>query len=241
MAAPSLLSVWNDIDPKRLDEYERWHTLEHVPERVSVPGFIAGKRYVKLDGNGARYLTLYDVESLEVLCTPRYQELIDQPSNWSRSMRSSFRNFARRMFNEGISLGVGVGGGLGILLMRTSAPASADRFEAAVRQFHATAWKHSVHRVRWLQVVQGVLHPMESDSQLSPGDAQFLGLVEGSECEAIMGATAELQQTVLQSVPRVLTDGMAHYQFVYQVLHSELCDVSRRPAGQDERMRQYPA
>ena len=33
------LALWNDFDPEREAEYECWHTFEHVPERVGIPGF----------------------------------------------------------------------------------------------------------------------------------------------------------------------------------------------------------
>ena len=34
----AFLALWNDVASGREAEYERWHTFEHVPERVAVPG-----------------------------------------------------------------------------------------------------------------------------------------------------------------------------------------------------------
>ena len=42
----AFLALWNDIEPQRRTEYDAWHTFEHVPERVGIPGFIRGRRYV---------------------------------------------------------------------------------------------------------------------------------------------------------------------------------------------------
>ena len=42
----AFLALWNDIAAARDAEYNLWHTREHVPERLSVPGILTGKRYV---------------------------------------------------------------------------------------------------------------------------------------------------------------------------------------------------
>ena len=37
-----LLLVMMDIDPEYEGEFNRWYNEEHVPERLSVPGFLSG-------------------------------------------------------------------------------------------------------------------------------------------------------------------------------------------------------
>ncbi len=107
----AFLALWNDIDPRREDEYNLWHTREHVPERVAVPGILSGRRYVA--GSGPhRYFTLYELESAAVLESAAYQKLVDGPTPWSRAMRPSFRNFLRYPCATTLSLGRGYGGTL---------------------------------------------------------------------------------------------------------------------------------
>jgi len=108
----AFLALWNDIDPARDDEYNLWHTREHVPERVSVPGILTGRRYVARGAALHRYFTLYELASLAVLSTPAYQDLVANPTPWSRSMRPSFRNFLRYPCATTLSLGRGQGGAL---------------------------------------------------------------------------------------------------------------------------------
>lgn len=100
---PAFLALWNDIDASRDADYERWHSLEHVPERVWTPGFIAGTRYVATRADQARYFTLYDLETLAALTSAAYQDLVDHPTPWSASMRPAFANFLRKPCGETVA------------------------------------------------------------------------------------------------------------------------------------------
>lgn len=105
------LALWNDIEPARDAEYNLWHTREHVPERVSVPGILSGRRYVA-DASPHRYFTLYELDSPAVLETAPYKHLVDNPSPWSRSMRPDFRSFLRHPCATLASIGRGLGGAI---------------------------------------------------------------------------------------------------------------------------------
>ena len=47
-SAAMLLSF--DIAPEAIDEHDRWHTHEHLPERLAIPGFLQGTRWVAIAG-----------------------------------------------------------------------------------------------------------------------------------------------------------------------------------------------
>lgn len=108
----AFLALWNDIDPARDDEYNLWHTREHVPERVAVPGILSGRRYVAPEAKAHRYFSLYELDSLGVLQSEPYKALVAGPTPWSQSMRPSFRNFLRYPCATTVSLGRGTGGAL---------------------------------------------------------------------------------------------------------------------------------
>ena len=67
------LVVWNDVAPAVEAEYQRWHRIEHMPERMSLPGFTLGRRYVDRGGRRYRYLTLYEARSVETFCSEPYR------------------------------------------------------------------------------------------------------------------------------------------------------------------------
>ena len=60
----AFLALWNDIAPHREREYDRWHSQEHVPERVAVTGFRGARRFVNRAAARHRYFTLYEVADL---------------------------------------------------------------------------------------------------------------------------------------------------------------------------------
>jgi len=114
-AAAAFLALWNDIERGREAEYDTWHTREHVPERVSAPGFICGRRYVDRGHPVHRYFTLYDVASLGAFETPQYRDLLENPTPWSAAMRPSFRNFLRVPCAMARRAGFGLGAAVAVL------------------------------------------------------------------------------------------------------------------------------
>lgn len=91
----AFLAIWHDIDPAMEPEWHRWHTYEHMPERVGIPGFLAGRRYMSDDAPQHRCFTLYEGEGLSVFNSPAYLERLNDPTDWTRRMAPAFRGFMR--------------------------------------------------------------------------------------------------------------------------------------------------
>jgi hypothetical protein len=119
-----LLSLWNGVDPARREEYDLWHTREHVPERLAIPGMLRARRYHRGKGPLPEFLTLYELETTGVLDSEPYRTLLRNPTPWSSSMRPSFRGFFRVGHLVRLSRGGGVGGALmGTVFADAAAPA----------------------------------------------------------------------------------------------------------------------
>ncbi|HSW03505.1 hypothetical protein [Aquabacterium sp.] len=94
--ATALLALWNDVDPALDAQYNEWHAQEHVPERLTVPGILWGRRYRRSSADAAPlYLTLYGLRDAEVLDSAAYQRLLQAPTPMSRTMRPALRNVSR--------------------------------------------------------------------------------------------------------------------------------------------------
>lgn len=119
LTGSAFLCLWNDFDPALADEYERWHTLEHVPERVASPGFLSGRRYADFGQSDGRYLTLYDLESMQALETSEYLDLQRNPTPWSARMRRYFRGFQRIPFETLASEGEGCASHIALIALET--------------------------------------------------------------------------------------------------------------------------
>ena len=61
--------LWYDIAPDAIAEHDDWHTHEHLPERVSIPGFVRALRWVARSAN-PRYFVMYEVRDIGILSSP---------------------------------------------------------------------------------------------------------------------------------------------------------------------------
>jgi len=104
--AAMLLSF--DVVDEAVDEHDRWHTEEHLPERLSIPGFLRGTRWVAVSGR-PRYFVMYEVADLATLDSPPYRDRLDRPSAWTTRMMTNYRGMARALCNVVASAGAGLG------------------------------------------------------------------------------------------------------------------------------------
>jgi hypothetical protein len=94
--AGALLALWNDVAPEVEPAYNEWHAREHVPERLTVPGFCWGRRYGHPSPPAMpRYLTLYGLRDAGVLDSEPYHRLLREPTPASAAMRPALRHVSR--------------------------------------------------------------------------------------------------------------------------------------------------
>ena len=79
------------LTPDAVAEHDDWHTHEHLPERLSIPGFLRGTRWVAAPGH-PRYLVIYEVDQLATLSSDAYLQRLNNPSAWTTKMMSHYRD-----------------------------------------------------------------------------------------------------------------------------------------------------
>src|SRR5271165_4107836 len=72
--AKGLLFASFDYSPAQEDEFNDWYDLEHVPERMRVPGFLNAQRWIG-DENPKIAVATYDLETHAVMDSPEYQAI----------------------------------------------------------------------------------------------------------------------------------------------------------------------
>lgn len=112
-----------DVLPETVAEHDDWHTHEHLPERLAIPGFLRGTRWVAIHG-GPRYLVLYEVEELATLTSPAYLARLEQPTAWTSKLMPHYRGMSRGFCTVSGSFGLG-SGHVAVLLRFAPDPASA--------------------------------------------------------------------------------------------------------------------
>jgi hypothetical protein len=131
----AILAFWSDIDPTHEAEFNDWYTNEHLPERVGVPGFLRGRRYVKTTDSQTvqKYFTLYETESLATLSSAPYLERLDNPTPWTRKMIPLFLNSNRVAYAIRTSIGGGIGGWIATVQFGPQ-PGAADKLRSSLIQ-----------------------------------------------------------------------------------------------------------
>ena len=130
LAGKGVLAIWNGIAVEAEADFVAWHIREHIPERVAVPGFLRGRRYVAESGH-PKYFNFYEVETPKTLVSPDYVARLNTPSDWTKRVVRHFCDTSRTIC--GISASLGLGDGAYLATLRLAARGEPASFAAAMR------------------------------------------------------------------------------------------------------------
>lgn len=94
MLGQAALAMWWDMAAERRAEFEHWHSHEHFPERLALPGFRRASRWLAADG-GEGVFTCYELDNHTDLASPAYQARLNAPTPWSAAMMPHHRHMQR--------------------------------------------------------------------------------------------------------------------------------------------------
>ena len=86
--------MWWDMSPDQLSEFEDWHSHEHFPERLGIPGFLRGSRWASSAGSEG-FFVMYELADYETLTSNHYLARLNNPTPWSTRMMPHHRNMVR--------------------------------------------------------------------------------------------------------------------------------------------------
>ena len=95
--AKGLMVFLAHFEPQHQQAYRQWHNAEHIPERVGIPGFLLGRRYLATD-DATRFLMCYDTLGEQVLVSDAYLHALNHPTPWTREALTWFRNPDRNVY-----------------------------------------------------------------------------------------------------------------------------------------------
>lgn len=127
LAGRGAVAIWHDIAPEGRADFYAWHGREHMPERVGIPGFRRGRRYIAAHGM-PEFFNLYETATPAVVVGVDYLRRLNDPTPWTMASVRHFRNVARALCEVAASAGEGQGG-----LMATFRYALPDAAVAAHR------------------------------------------------------------------------------------------------------------
>ena len=108
----AVLVNWGGILEVKEIEYNEWHSKEHMPERISLPGFLRGLRAVGIPGTDLnhKYFMMYEAERKEVFISKKYLERLNKPTKWTKEILSNYLSPSRTICSVISSKSIGLGG-----------------------------------------------------------------------------------------------------------------------------------
>jgi hypothetical protein len=101
------VAMWWDIKPDLRSEFQNWHSHEHFPERMAIPGFLRGSRWADREGNTG-FFVMYELESHATLASKAYLDRLNNPTPWSTRMMPHHQNMVRSLCRVAASYGGGI-------------------------------------------------------------------------------------------------------------------------------------
>jgi hypothetical protein len=191
LAGTGVVAIWHDLLPDAKDDFYEWHNREHMPERVGIPGFRRGRRYIAAKGV-PEYFNLYEADSPEVLGGQDYLNRLNAPTEWTKRVVPSFKNVARSICRVAFTSGDGSGGT--ILTMRFDVPGAnrARAIEALVgRILPPLSLRNGISGVH-LCLADEVVSKVETNEKKARADITmvptWIGLIEGNGVTAVQAA-----------------------------------------------------
>ncbi len=189
LAGQAVVAIWNGIAEEGRTEFYEWHNREHMPERVGIPGFLRGRRYMAVRG-APEFFTLYEATGTDVLAGPHYLERLNNPTPLTRHVIPKyFRNMVRGVCDVRFSVGVEEGGWL--ITLRFAAQAGREdelshHLVDALPSIHGMTTILGAH----LCVADSRASTIETSERKSHGAAvpQWLVMIEGATPDGVDAA-----------------------------------------------------
>ncbi|MEJ8570004.1 hypothetical protein [Microbaculum marinum] len=186
LAGEGAVVIWHDIAPEGLQDFYAWHTQEHMPERVGIPGFARGRRYIAEHGS-PEYFTLYEAISIETLGGQDYLNRLNNPTPWTSRATQHFRNVSRSVQRVVYSAGPGIGGHLYSIQLETGDPAAFSE-NMITKVLAPLSTRHGITGVHLCQTDAAVSAIMTKEKEGRDGSTGIPGwtlMVEGGTADIV--------------------------------------------------------
>lgn len=230
----AFLAIWHDIAEGRHEAYIEWHTREHMPERLSIPGFRTGKRLHAPRASRYVFGTIYAADNVEVFRSDAYLARLNNPTPWTAEVAPSFQNFLRVACDRVATAGTGDGGSMATIRFDfASAGSDAALRQAAqglVEAVQALPGVACVHLGIARSEVSGVrTRETELRSAMAEKGFDAVLLIEGASRGGLEAALAEAKR--LAAATGALTAPVADvYETAFSITSEDMQAQSRMQA-----------
>ncbi len=221
------VAMWWTIRPEQRSEFGDWHSHEHVPERMSIPGFRRGSRWtstVEPDD----FFVLYELEHYETLTSQGYLDRLNTPTPWSTKMMPHHLGMIRSQCRTEASFGGGVATTLATIRLSPTVGSEAGLRTAIVDLLHELASKPGLTGAHLLRTDTPKTNSPTTEQQIRGSDstADWIILLTGYDAAVVQAAVADrLSSPALCRAGARETPTTGHYQLAFAMTPQDLAMV----------------
>lgn len=124
--------MWWEVDAQARADFQHWHSHEHFPERLGIPGFRRATRWRQVDG-GAGVMVTYELDDYGVLSSQPYLDRLNAPTPWSTRMMPLHKHMVRSQCEVLESRGAYAAAHVLAVRLSPQGPQAAEGLRAALR------------------------------------------------------------------------------------------------------------
>lgn len=224
------VAMWWNIRPEQRSEFGDWHSHEHFPERMSIPGFRRGSRWTStLDAEG--FFVLYELQQYETLTSKKYLDRLNAPTPWSTKMMPHHLDMVRSQCRIEASFGGGVATSLATI--RLSPQAGKDELlrTTLTERLSGFASKRGLTGAHLLVTDTPKTNSPTAEQRIrgSDGAADWIVLLSGYDSELVQNAVSSFfSSAVLQRLGAAEKVTMGRYKLAYTLTPQDVPDTTAK-------------
>lgn len=187
-----LLLTFTEVAPEHEADFTEWYNREHLDERIDLPGFRRARRYEAVSA-GIKYLSTYEALSADAIGSPRYLEVLQSQTDWSRRVMGRFVKWHRMSCRVVADETHGMGAAMTLVRFFPRVDVTGE-----LTQWLAREALPAVSRAAGVVGAAAIAVDLEADNRLTRGLGQVPKqgqlpewgvLVEGTDLAATLAAT----------------------------------------------------
>jgi hypothetical protein len=211
------VAMWWRVRPEQRSEFGDWHSHEHFPERMSIPGFRRGSRWTSTD-EAEGFFVLYELEQYETLTSKAYLDRLNAPTSWSAKMMPHHLDMVRSQCRITASFGGGIARSLATIRLSPDSGREPDLKTALVGILRALAPKPGLTGAHLLLTDTPPTSSPTIEQQIRGADsvADWIVLVSGYDPDVVQKVVADqLSSQALRRAGASKNSTIGHYTLAF--------------------------
>lgn len=221
------VAMWWNVRPEQRTEFGDWHSHEHFPERMSIPGFRRGSRWTSTtDADG--FFVLYELEQYDVLTSKGYLDRLNAPTPWSTRMMPHHLGMVRSQCRIVASFGGGVATSLATIRLSPAVGREAELQANLSETLGALAQKPGLTGADLLLTDTPRTNSATTEQQIrgKDGAADWIVLLSGYDGDVIEDAIAgQLSPAALGALGAQNNPTTGHYRLAFTMTPQDVATI----------------